>query len=98
MTGDKTPTTLGDLVGRKLFIRTVTYHLTGEVTGFIGDPGQAQFLVLSDAAWIADSGRFHQAISQGTLSEVEPVGDAFVNVASITDIFPWNHELPTTQK
>lgn len=80
-------------VGKSYFIRTVTYHLVGKVTGLQGD-----FLILSDASWVADSGRFMQAIEDGTLEEVEPVGTAFVNIASITDAFPWKHKLPTEQK
>lgn len=80
-------------VGGKYFIRTVTYHLTGKVEAI-----QGNFLVLSDASWIADSGRFNEAIAKGTLSEVEPVGTAFVNMNSITDAFPWKHELPKKVK
>lgn len=80
-------------VSKSYFIRTVTYHLVGTVTA-IG----AGFLTLKDASWIADSGRFSQAIKNGTLSEVEPVGDAIVNMASITDAFLWVHALPAAQK
>lgn len=82
-----------DQIGKKLFIRTVTYHHVGEVVDVRGS-----VMELKDASWVADSGRFHQAITTGTLSEVEPVGAAFVNTASITDAFPWAHELPTRQK
>ena len=81
------------LVGTKLFIRTVTYHLVGMVEEVVDG-----FFRLSGASWIASSGRFTQAITDGTLEEVEPVGDAWVNIASITDMFPWTHELPTKQK
>jgi len=81
------------MVGRKWFIRTVTFHLVGEVTARSGE-----FLVLKDASWVADSGRFMQAIKDGTLSEVEPVGEALVNTASIVDAFPWRHDLPKSQK
>ena len=84
---------LEDFIGEKLFIRTVTYHLVGKVVKIVGN-----FFVLSNASWIADSGRFMQAIKEGTLDEVEPVGQAFVNINSITDAFPWNHALPTKQK
>ena len=80
-------------IGGAYFIRTVTYHLTGRVTTISGG-----FLVLEDAAWIADSGRFTQALQNGTLSEVEPVGKAIVNLQAITDAFEWKHALPTTQK
>jgi len=84
---------LNDFVGQKLFIRTVTYHLVGKVEKIVG-----HFFVLSKASWVADSGRFMQAIKDGELDEVEPVGQAFVNINSITDAFPWKHELPTSQK
>lgn len=82
-----------DFVGKAFFFRTVTYHLTGRVVRVIGN-----LLVLEDAAWIADSGRFMQAINAGTLSEVEPVGDAIINLSTVTDMFPWKHPLPVTQK
>ncbi len=81
-------------VGKSYFIRTVTYHWTGKVVMIVG-----KFLVLDSAAWIADSGRFMQAIKNGTLSEVEPVGDGvLVNIDSITDTIPWVHALPMDQK
>jgi hypothetical protein len=84
---------LDDLIGKKWFIRTVTYHLTGKVKSRIGN-----FLLLIDAAWIADSGRFMEAIKNGTLNEVEPVGDAMVNINSVVDMFPWKFNLPKEQK
>jgi len=79
--------------GQSYFIRTVTYHLIGKVKEIVGG-----FLVLEDASWIADSGRFMDALKKGSLSEVEPCGDAYVNVASVTDAFPWKHALPKDQK
>ncbi len=84
---------LDDFVGKKLFIRTVTYHLTGKVSKRIGN-----FLQLEDAAWIADSGGFMSAIKNGTLDEVEPVNTCWVNLNSVTDMFPWNHALPRDKK
>lgn len=81
-------------IGEKVFVRTVTYHLIGEITA-IETVGSSSFLHLTTASWIADSGRFHVALETGKLNEVEPVGEAFVNIASITDAFPWKHELPT---
>jgi hypothetical protein len=84
---------LEDLNNKKFFIRTVTYHLVGEVKGRVGN-----FISLKGASWVADSGRFMGAIKNGTLSEVEPVGDAWVNLNSIVDMFPWKHKLPTEQK
>lgn len=82
-----------DLIGGKWFFRTVTYHLVGEVKKIVG-----KFAYLKNASWIADSGRFMDAIKEGKLNEVEPVGDAYVNLDSVTDFFPWKHPLPRDQK
>lgn len=84
---------LDDLVGKAWFFRTVTYHLVGKVEKVFGKIAQ-----LSTASWVADSGRFMQAIQEGKLSEVEPVGVAYVNLDTVTDFFPWKHKLPTDQK
>jgi len=84
---------LADFVGRKLFIRTVTYHLVGKVEAVNGN-----LMELSGASWVADSGRFMQAIKNGTLNEVEPVGKCWVNASAVTDMFPWDHALPKDQK
>ena len=83
---------LQDMIGEKFFFRTVTYHLTGKVTKVIGS-----IIELENAAWIADSGRFMQAIRDGVLKEVEPVGRAYININSVTDFFPWKHSLPNKQ-
>jgi len=83
---------LDDLIGKNYFFRTVTYHLVGKVVKRIGN-----ILQLETASWIADSGRFMQFIKEGKVNEVEPVGIAFINLASVTDFFPWKHELFTKQ-
>jgi len=80
-------------IGKSYFIRCVTYHTIGKVKAIVGD-----FLVLEQASWVADSGRFMQAIKEGTLSEVEPTGDSIINMQSIVDAFPWVHQLPSKQK
>jgi hypothetical protein len=53
---------------------------------------------LENASWIADSGRFMQAIKEGKLSEVEPVGDWFFNYDTMVDGGIWKHDLPKEQK
>ena len=83
---------LKDMVGEKFFFRTVTYHMTGRVKKVLGS-----ILELENAAWIADSGRFMNAIKDGKLNEVEPVGRAYININSIVDFFPWKHALPEKQ-
>lgn len=82
-----------DLIGGKYYFRTVTYHTVGEVKKIVG-----RFAYLTGASWIADSGRFMDAIQNGSLNEVEPVGVAFVNLDTVVDFFPWTHKLPTEQK
>lgn len=84
---------LDDMVGEKWFFRTVTYHLVGKITKRVGS-----FFYLKDASWVADSGRFMNAIKEGKLNEIESVGDAMINIPSITDMFPWRHALPKEQK
>ena len=83
---------LQDMVGEKYFFRTVTYHMTGRVKKVIGS-----ILELENAAWIADSGRFMNAIKEGKLNEVEPVGRAYLNVDTVVDFFPWKFPLPEKQ-
>lgn len=82
------------VVGKAYFIRTCTYHLTGRVCAIVGN-----FLILNDAAFVADSGRFAPALSRGELREVEPMPDGtIVSMGAITDAAPWNHDLPREQK
>jgi hypothetical protein len=83
---------LKDLIGKSLFLRTVTYHIIGKVYNVTGT-----ILWLKQASWVADSGRFMDAIKYGTLKEVEPVGSWFVNISTVTDGGPWVHPLPTEQ-
>ena len=90
----KTIISLDSLVGNSWFFRTVTYHIVGRVVRKL--PGS--YVVLEDASWVADSGRFMDAIKNGTLSEVEPVGQWCVNLDTVTDFGPWRHPLPTAQK
>jgi hypothetical protein len=86
-------------IGEKVFIRTVTHYLTGEITNISETIAGLGFLELKDAAWIADTGRFMNAIENGALDEVEPVTcPVRVNIGSIIDVYEWRHELPRKQK
>lgn len=83
-------------IGKSYFFRTVTYHSVGKVVAREGD-----WLRLEGASWVADSGRFMQAMATGVLEEVEPVGNErvlYVNLAACADYIPWMHELPKDQK
>lgn len=84
---------LNELVGKKVLIRTVTYFSVGKV-----DKVEDGFVQLSTASWVADTGRFNEALKSGKLSEVEPVGEVYVSLGSVVDMFPWNHDLPTEAK
>ena len=82
-----------DFVGRCWFIRTVTFHTVGLAVKRVGI-----FLVLKNASWVADSGRFTDALKTGELNEVELVDDVLINMNSIVDVFEWRHPLPNKQK
>ena len=82
------------VVGNAYLIRTVTMILTGRVHGVVG-----QFLVLTDAAWIADTGRFSDVLKTGNPNEVEPAdGPVFVGLGSVIDAYQWSKPLPRIQK
>lgn len=81
-------------VGQAYLIRTVTNYWTGRLVAV----GQ-QELVLEEAAWVADTGRFNEADSKGTLNEVEPVqGRIIIGRGSIVDAVLWKHTLPRSVK
>ncbi len=54
-------------VGKNYFIRTVTMAQTGRLVSV--HPTE---LVLDDAAWVADTGRFANAVKKAAFDEVEP--------------------------
>jgi hypothetical protein len=89
----KDSTTGAPQVGQKVFIRTITYHHVGVITAVTD-----KWLTLEKASWVADSGRWSDAIKKGTLNEVEFEGSTTIHVESIVDITPWNHPLPTATK
>lgn len=69
-------------VGKNYLIRTVTMIDTGRLV-WVGD----QELVLEDAAWIADTGRFAQALSSGSFNEIEPfpAGHVIIGRGAVID-------------
>lgn len=80
--------------GKAYLIRTVTMFYTGRIT-VITDSD----LVLSDAAWIADTGRFYDCLKHGQASEIEPfIHDVIVPRDKIVDATIWPHPLPRDQK
>jgi len=84
-------------VNKNYFIRTVTHYLTGRLVNIT-----SQELILVDAAWIADTGRYADAIAgaKATLNEVEPYPDGqevIVGRGAIVDATEWMHKLPRKQ-
>ena len=77
-------------LGKTYLIRTVTMAWTGRLI-HIGD----RELVIEDAAWIADTGRFNECIGAGEINECEPVeGPVVIGRAAIIDACVWKHTLP----
>ena len=81
-------------VGKAYFIRSVTMYYTGRITRITDTD-----IILDDAAWIADTGRFATALKTGVFNEVEPFVDpVIVQRGSIVDATAWSHLLPREQK
>ena len=82
-------------VGKPYFIRTVTYHYTGMLVKVT-----PKELVLKDAAWIADDGRFMEAVKSGAFSEVEPFpdGEVVIGRGALLDAYVVGFDLPRKQK
>ena len=83
-------------VGQAYFIRTVTHHYTGRLVKVT-----AKELVIDEAAWIADDGRFADAFKNGEFSEVEPYPEGAKVIfgrGAILDAVKWTAQLPKAQK
>lgn len=85
-------------IGSAYLIRTVTHIDIGIVVA-VGE----KEIILTNASWIADTGRFHDALTKGPsiLNEVEPYPEGenvIVGRGAIADACRWLHDLPLTQK
>lgn len=80
-------------IGQAYLIRTVTLYYTGKVKRIT-----PKEIILEDAAWIADTGRFSDALKTGTLNEVEPMGEVIIGRGSVVDAARWTHKLPMEKK
>jgi hypothetical protein len=81
-------------IGANYFLRTVTHHHTGRLVQVT----QTE-LVLEDAAWIADDGRFSDALKKCEFGEVEPFpkGRVIIGRGSLIDAVEID-KVPTSQK
>lgn len=85
-------------LGSNVFLRTVTYHYLGRVIGV-----KDGWIMLESATWVADSGRFHIALSEGCskMSEYEVYpgdGRTDIRLDTVVEALPWEHELPKESK
>ena len=81
-------------IGKAYLFRTVTHIEVGRVKRIVG-----QFVELEEASWIADTGRYHNCLTEGIFSEVEPYPlFTGVNMQSLINYAPWPHALPKEQK
>jgi hypothetical protein len=95
MTTKQETTSLERYINAAVFIRTVTHHYTGALIAY-----DAHWIVLHDAAWIADDGRFADFLKTGEAREVEPYpdGPVLIGVGAVLDISFFTHPLPRKQK
>ena len=83
-------------IGENYFLRTVTHYFTGRL-----EKVTQSELVFSSVSWIADSGRYADALKIGNLSEVEPYPKnalVIVGRGALIDAHIWKHKLPLEQK
>jgi len=81
-------------VGKNYFIRTFSFHYVGKLVAI-----NENNLILEKASWVADSGRFGEALACGKLSETEKyVNDVVLFRNSLLDATEWQHELPKVSK
>lgn len=82
------------IIGSKYFIRTVTMSQVGEVVAVT-----KQEIVLKNASWIANTGRFSDTLKSGDFSEIEPFpqGKVIVGRGAIIDAVEVIFELPSVQ-
>lgn len=75
-----------------VIIRTVTHYYTGIVKKITSSD-----ILLSEAAWIADTGQFSKALKEGfgSSAEIEPYPDTCIVMrGAMVDCCRWLHKLP----
>jgi hypothetical protein len=89
----------GWVIGNNYLIRTVTHIQVGRLV----DVNDKEVL-LENASWVADTGRFSNMLKNGleseSSSEIESFGDGLVLVGrgAIVDVVEYKHSLPSKQK
>lgn len=76
-------------IGKKYLVRTVTMIQLG-ILKWVGP----KEIVLENASWVADTGRFNNALKNGEVKENEPfVNDVIIGRGAICDMTEWSREL-----
>ena len=83
------------IIGKDYVIRTVTMIQVGKLVDV-----QENELVLENAAWVADTGRWADFLSSGKVNEVEPFPDGRIIVGrhAVIDACLWMHGSLKKQK
>lgn len=83
------------IIGEKYFIRTVTNYYTG-----ILEAVHDQELVINNAAWIVDTGRFNKMLKGADMNEIEPYPDGPVVIGrgAIIDASIVDFDMPRSEK
>ena len=82
-------------IGKSYLLRTITMVDIGRVSKICG-----KFIIMEDASWIADTGRFYECLQKSDIfAEVEPFKHPLiVNTEAIVDATLWPYKLPTEPK
>lgn len=82
-------------IGKAVFIRTITMYYLGRL-----EKVYESELVLSECSWIADTGRWYDALKNGTAKEVEPYPceEVIIGRGAILDVCEWTKDLLREQK
>lgn len=82
------------VIGKAYLFRLVTNYWTGRVVKVLSGE-----IVITEAAWIPDTGRYADCVAKGTPEEVEPVdGPVILNRSAVIDAVEWPHTMPRKQK
>lgn len=81
-------------VGKQYFVQTVTYFYLGQLSAEYGDT-----IVLSNASWIPDTGRYNEFISGQEPKEVEPCKNpVIIHKGALLSATLWEGTLPNKPK
>lgn len=81
-------------INKQYLMRTIGYHWIGRVQSIVG-----RFLILEEASWVADTGRYSEAldgkIGELQSSELEPSPrPVIINTDHITDAVEYPFKIP----